>query len=50
MNHFFRTVVPAERGRGGEGCKKSRSDGIIQNEVVLKRMLSCEVCLSCPLP
>ena len=37
-------------GNPGRGCEKSRSDGIIQNEVVLKRMLSYEVCLSQPSP
>ena len=41
----FESPSPAERG-----CEKSRSDGIIQNEVILKRMLSCEVCLSLPSP
>ena len=64
MNHFFRTVVPRSGGGGAlhekgrrlfhenpeRGCEKSRSDGIIQNEVILKRMLSCEVCLSLPSP
>ena len=61
---LFRTLVPRSGGGGalhekgrrlfhenpGRGCEKSRSDGIIQNEGVLKRMLSCEVCLSLPSP
>ena len=64
MNHFFRTVV-CEAGEGrdslekderlfqgnpGRGCDKSRSDGVIQNEVVLTRMLHAKFVYPCPHP
>ena len=41
----------ARSGGGmGRGCDKSRSDGVIQNEVVLTRMLHAKFVYPCPHP
>ena len=42
-NDFF-------KGTRGGGCDKSRSDGVIQNEVVLTRILHAKFVYPCPHP